>query len=217
MTEEFVVDTPEGPGLWTISPAASRGGTVVALGHGAGGQITAKDLVVLSRLLPAHGLHVARFTQPWKVAGRRITAGAPALDRAWLAAVEQVVAHVGADRLVSGGRSNGARVACRTQVESGAVAVVCLAFPLHPPGKPAQSRAQELLASRSPTLVLQGSTDPFGSAEEVRAVLPEGSPVRVVEVGGAPHSLQPPARVRSADEHWRWLGDEVLAFLGLLA
>jgi uncharacterized protein len=65
-------------------------------------------------------------------------------------------------RLVVGGRSAGARVACRTAAESGAIAVLCLAFPLHPPGRPDKTRLPELDAVELPTLILQGASDPFG-------------------------------------------------------
>ncbi|MGJ6979410.1 alpha/beta hydrolase family protein [Aestuariimicrobium soli] len=201
--QQFSLDTPEGPALWTISRAAEPTGTVLALGHGAGGQITAKDLVAIAHLLPGRGVHVARFTQPWKVAGRKITAGPAVLDRGWNSAVSRLLTHLGADRLVSGGRSNGARVACRTQAESGAIGVVCLAFPLHPPGQPAKSRAEELLASSAPTLVVQGSSDPYGSPDELAAVLPAGSPVRVLPVEGAGHGL-----ARHA-----WVAEQVAEFV----
>lgn len=188
--EELNVETPEGPALWTISRAAEPSGLVVALGHGAGGQIGSKDLVAIAALLPEHGIHVARFTQPWKVAGKKITAGPAVLDRAWNTATATLLAHLGADRLVNGGRSNGARVACRTQIESGAIGVVCLAFPLHPPGRPDKSRSDELLASSAPTLVVQGTSDPYGSPDEIRSVLPSDTPVRVSEVAGAGHGLK---------------------------
>lgn len=219
--EVWDLDTPEGPARWTISRAENPSGVVLALGHGAGGQITAKDLVALSERLPAHGVHIARFTQPWKVAGKKITAAAPVLDRAWVPATEVLLETLGADHLVVGGRSNGARVACRTQAASGAIGVVCLAFPLHPPGKPEQSRASELLASAAPTLVLQGSKDPYGSADEVRALAAERlaggqTNLHVVEVTGAPHSLQSPASVRPIAEQGPWLTDQVLTFIGSL-
>lgn len=136
------------------------------LGHGAGGGIGAPDLVASAEAARGVGFSVALVEQPYRVAGRRSQPPARQLDAAWLA----VLAHLRAEPLaqtplVVGGRSAGARVTCRTSGEAGAVAVLCLAFPLHPPGKggdPSKSRLAELDAVQVPALVIQGERDPFG-------------------------------------------------------
>jgi predicted alpha/beta-hydrolase family hydrolase len=117
---------------------------------------------------------VALVEQPWRVAGKRIAPQPKVLDSGWVPVVEQVRRDAeGAQRggpgrvpIIVGGRSAGARVACRTGQAAGAVGVLALAFPLHPPGKPEKSRADELLGSGLPTLIVQGATDPFGTAAE---------------------------------------------------
>jgi predicted alpha/beta-hydrolase family hydrolase len=134
----------------------------VVLGHGAGGGVEAPDLVALAAHLPPIGVGVWRVEQPWRVAGRKVAPAPATLDRAWLAAL----ATVPRDRpLVVGGRSAGARVACRTCADVGAGAVVALAFPLHPPGRPERSRAHELDVD-VPLLIVQGTNDAFGRPEE---------------------------------------------------
>jgi hypothetical protein len=129
----------------------------------------------------ATGLSVALVEQPYRVAGRRSPARAPQLDAAWTAAIEGLRAHeLGDLPLIVGGRSLGARVACRTAEATGAVAVLCLAFPLEPPrrqGKPPQSRLDELEAVTLPTLVVQGERDRFG-------IPPPGPSREVVTVAG---------------------------------
>jgi predicted alpha/beta-hydrolase family hydrolase len=128
------------------------------------------------------GLSVALVEQPYRVAGRRSPAPAPRLDEAWIAVVEHLRGgELRGLPLIVGGRSAGARVACRTVSDSGAVAGLCLAFPLHPPGRPAKTRQHELDAVNVPTLVVQGAADPFG--------MPAGSATcKVVTVPGN-HSL----------------------------
>lgn len=165
----------------THATTASRGprGTLL-VGHGAGGRRDAADVLALTRLTQ-DGWTVVLVDQPWRVAGRSVATRPPSLDRAWRAVAaalasplwqERHVMHLPAPWVV-GGRSAGARVACRTSVdrEGPAVAgVVCLAFPLHPPGRPDRSRADELalpLDAGLPTIVVQGAADPFGSPEEV--------------------------------------------------
>ncbi|WP_026926979.1 alpha/beta hydrolase family protein [Granulicoccus phenolivorans] len=214
------VDTPQGPGRWHVSPATADGGVraLLVLGHGAGGGLDGVDLVALAALLPARGITVARFEQPWKVAGKKVATRPPTLDAAWLAAVPALTAEpgLGGVPLVVGGHSAGARVACRCAQELGAAAVLALSFPLHPPGKPESSRLSELLAPTVPTLVLQGDRDSFGSAGEIRAAVASadaGERITVVEVTGAGHPLGVPARVRVAGEHRAWIADRVLQFL----
>ncbi|HEU5473732.1 MAG TPA: alpha/beta family hydrolase [Actinophytocola sp.] len=133
------------------------------LGHGAGGGIGAPDLVAAARGARAAGVHVALIEQPYRVAGRRAPAPAAQLDKAWLTVADELSKEFFADLpLVFGGRSSGARVACRTAAEGQAVAVVCLAFPVHPPGRPEKTRQPELDEVEVPTLVVQGDNDPFG-------------------------------------------------------
>jgi uncharacterized protein len=156
------VDTPHGPARAHLHPADAPTGALV-LGHGAGGGVTARDLAKVTAVASAGGLTVALVEQPYRVAGRRSPAPAHQLDAAWLAVVERLRADELRDlRLVVGGRSAGARVACRTAAESGAIAALCLAFPLHPPGRPDKTRLPELDAVELPTLIVQGASDPFG-------------------------------------------------------
>lgn len=182
-----VVDLPT-----TLGPARAylRGGHAgrLVLSHGAGGGVGARDLLAVSAAAHRAGWAVALVEQPWRVAGRRVATPPPRLDEAWLQIVPALLdGPLGrGGPLVLGGRSAGARVACRTARETGAAAVLCLAFPLHPPGKPERSRSAEL-AGAPTALVVQGRRDPFGSPEEVRAVAPPD--VAVVGVDGD-HSLK---------------------------
>jgi predicted alpha/beta-hydrolase family hydrolase len=165
----------------------------LVLGHGAGGGIGAADLVALADRLPGDGIEVVRVEQPWHVAGRRVAGPPPTLDRAWQAVLEQL--SVDAPLLV-GGRSAGARVACRTAVPVGAVGVLALAFPLHPPGRPERTRLLELdlpAAAGLPTLVLQGSRDPFGGPGDIPA-----APGRVVVPVEGDHSFRVPRGAAAA-------------------
>ena len=207
MTIAYEVATPEGPGRWHLDPAEEPR-ALLALGHGAGGGVTAMDLALLARELPAVGVTVARFEQPWRLAGRKVAVPPPRLDIGWLPAVRSLSERPeGQDLpLVVGGRSAGARVACRTATELGAAAVLCLAFPLHLPGRPEKSRLPELLQPSVPRLVLQGTRDTFGSAAELSDDLAAAGDairvgVEVVPLPGADHGFKTPARAefRPAD------------------
>jgi predicted alpha/beta-hydrolase family hydrolase len=155
--------TPHGPARAHLRPADEPIGALV-LGHGAGGSVTAPDLAAVTAVAAGLGCSVALVEQPYRVAGRRSAAPAHQLDAAWLAVLEQLRAGPLAGlATVAGGRSSGARVACRTAAETGAVGVLCLAFPLHPPGRPETSRLAELEAVGVPVLVVQGERDPFGT------------------------------------------------------
>ncbi|WP_203432760.1 alpha/beta family hydrolase [Jiangella asiatica] len=156
----------------------------LVLGHGAGGGPKAADLDALAGRLPAEGVSVHRFEQPWRLAGKKVAPRPPALDEAWLAAVATLPRDV---PLVLGGRSSGARVACRTAQQLDAVAVVALAFPLHLPGKPQNSRLPELAgaAEKLPVLVVQGERDSFGGPGE----FPPG-PHQLVTVSHADHGMR---------------------------
>ncbi|HEX2857596.1 MAG TPA: alpha/beta family hydrolase [Propionibacteriaceae bacterium] len=189
------VDTAQGPGRLLLSEA-ERPHALLVLGHGAGGGVEGVDLLTLSRLLPAQGVTVARYVQPWKVSGRRIAVRPALLDEAWTPAVRALREVLAGVPLVVGGHSAGARVACRTADATGAAGVLALSFPLHPPGRPASSRLPELLAPRVPVLVVQGERDPFGSASEVRLALEDAgrgrsTGIEVVEVPAAGHDLLP--------------------------
>jgi predicted alpha/beta-hydrolase family hydrolase len=178
-------DTPQGPARAHLHPVAEPRAALV-LGHGAGGSVGARDLVAATEAANAAGVSVALVEQPYRVAGRRSPPPAPRLDAAWTAVAEQLRADaLDGLALVAGGRSSGARVACRTAGETGAVGVLCLAFPLHPPRRsPAvelKTRLPELEAVAVPVLVVQGESDPFG-------VPPPGTGRDVVAVPGN-HSL----------------------------
>jgi predicted alpha/beta-hydrolase family hydrolase len=171
------VDTPHGRANVHVHPADQPRAALV-LGHGAGGGVQAKDLVAVANVAHSVGLSVALVEQPYRVAGRRSPAPAHQLDAAWTTVIEHLFAgELRGLALLAGGRSSGARVACRTAQAVGAVGVVCLAFPLQPPrrsgGKPTQSRLDELDAVTVPTLVVQGTRDPFGipPATESRTVM----------------------------------------------
>jgi uncharacterized protein len=156
------IDTPRGPAKAHLH-AADEPIAALVLGHGAGGGVEARDLTAATGAALEEGVSVALVEQPYRVAGRKSPAPAAQLDAAWTAAAEHLRA--GALKglpLIVGGRSAGARVACRTVTETEAVAVLCLAFPLHPPGRPEKTRQPELDAVTVPTLVVQGVSDPFG-------------------------------------------------------
>ncbi len=198
------VETPQGPARVHLH-AVDAPVAALVLGHGAGGGVAARDLTAAAKAARGAGLTVALVEQPYRVAGRRSPPAAPRLDAAWTSVVEQLRAGALRDLpLVTGGRSSGARVACRTAGETGAVGVVCLAFPLHPPrrksGAESQSRQPELDAVEVPVLVVQGSNDRFG--------MPPGGPRRrVVEVRGD-HRLASDAEAVSAAVR-DWLGEVV--------
>jgi len=180
---ERLVPTPLGDAKLLVNVAADPQATVV-LGHGAGGGTNARDLTALAKALPAAGVTVVRVEQPWRVAGRRVAPRPPILDQGWLAALQAVDA---TGPLLLGGRSAGARVACRTAVQVGAAGVICLAFPLHLPGRPERSRLGELTGAGVPTLVVQGERDTFGRPDE----FPSG-PYHLVSVPNADHSMAVP-------------------------
>ncbi|WP_262055770.1 alpha/beta family hydrolase [Streptomyces sp. STR69] len=181
-----IVETDAGDARITWHPA-EKARLVLAVSHGAGGGIEARDLQALATVLPAHGVTVALVEQPWRVAGKKVAPAPKTLDVGWRG-IWPAVAKPGLP-VVSGGRSAGARVACRTATELGAAAVLALSFPLHPPGKPEKSRAGELLGAGVPTLVVQGGNDPFGKPAE----FPEGD-FELVEVPYGDHGFAVPKR-----------------------
>ncbi|GAA2435810.1 alpha/beta family hydrolase [Streptomyces glaucus] len=183
---------------------------VLAVGHGAGGGVDARDLAALAAVLPAHGVTVALVEQPWRVAGKKVAPAPRTLDAGWRG-VWPALAAPGLP-VVSGGRSAGARVACRTAGELGAHAVLALSFPLHPPGRPEKSRAGELLGTGVPTLVVQGGNDPFGKPEE----FPDG-PYELVGVPWGDHGFAVPKRAPvDQDRALAVVTDAVAAWTGSL-
>ncbi|AEA27296.1 alpha/beta family hydrolase [Pseudonocardia benzenivorans] len=184
-TEIREVATPHGPARVHLHPAPGDVRGVLLVGHGAGGGVGAPDIVAAAGVANAAGLHVGLVEQPYRVAGRRAPAPAAQLDTAWTAvcaAVSGFGAGWDAAPLLVGGRSSGARVACRTAAATGAAGVLCLAFPLHPPGRPEKTRAGEIDAVTVPVLVVQGERDPFGR--------PGPAPGREVVVIRGDHSLK---------------------------
>jgi predicted alpha/beta-hydrolase family hydrolase len=191
VTAQTVRDVPteQGPGrahVWR--PARPRG--TVALGHGAGGGLGALDLGLARDVLVTHGWAVVLVEQPWLVAGRRIAGRPPTLDAAWLPIVTTLLTGRGRlpRPLVVGGRSAGARVACRTAAALDAAASLLLSFPLHPPGRPDRLRADELALAPDPSFVVQGTKDPFGAPAELAPYLPSGT--TLLDVPGT-HSFPP--------------------------
>jgi predicted alpha/beta-hydrolase family hydrolase len=156
------VETPHGPARVHLHPADEPRAALV-LGHGAGGGVESRDLAAATDVAREEGISVALVEQPYRVAGRRSPAPPRQLDAAWTAVIDYLRSGELDDLpLIVGGRSLGARVACRTAEGTGAIAVLCLAFPVHPPGRPEKSRLEELDAVALPTLVVQGESDPFG-------------------------------------------------------
>ena len=172
------VSTPVGAARAVLEGGRGRGRLV--LGHGAGGGIDAPDLLAARDAATALGLQVVRVEQPWRVAGRRVAAAPARLDTAWRAVVAALPPVPGP--LLLGGRSAGARVACRTAAELGAEGVLALAFPLRPPGRPDRGRGHELLLPSGPRLVVQGERDAFG------VPIPSAG-VEVHVVAGADHGF----------------------------
>lgn len=171
---------------------------LLVLTHGSNGGVEAADLLAVRDAALGLGGTVARVMQPFRVAGRRAPGSAARQDQAWLEVISAIRQH---DLpLVQGGRSNGARVACRTAVAADARGVVALAFPLHPPGRPERSRADELRAAGTEVLVVNGDRDPFGVPDPADAT-------SVVVLPGERHDLaKDPAAVAAAVEPWlrRW-------------
>ncbi|WP_406497259.1 hydrolase [Streptomyces sp. NBC_00846] len=184
---------------------------VLAVGHGAGGGVGTRDLRALAAALPAHGVTVALVEQPWRVAGKKVAPAPKTLDSGWRGLWPALTA--AGLPVVAGGRSAGARVACRTATELGAHAVLALSFPLHPPGKPEKSRKDELLGSGVPTLVVQGGNDPFGRPAE----FPPGE-YELAEVPYADHGFAVPKKSGlSEDQAMEILTTAVTGWLSALA
>jgi uncharacterized protein len=189
------IQTPAGEARVLLQEALDAKAALV-LGHGAGGSVSAPDLEAATRVALEEDLTVALVEQPYRVAGRTSAPAAPHLDEAWLAVVDQLDLDV---PLITGGRSSGARVACRTAAATGALGVLCLAFPLQPrpraSGAVPDSRLPELDAVEVPVLVVQGRNDQFG-------VPPEGPNRRVVVLDGDHRLKKDPAGLGEAVRDW---------------
>jgi predicted alpha/beta-hydrolase family hydrolase len=199
------VQTPLGPARAHVDePPGDPVGTLV-LGHGAGGGVESGDLVAVTAEAAGARWRVVRVEQPWRVAGKRIAPAPPRLDEAWSTVLGRLRADgVLTGPLVLGGRSAGARVACRTAAREGAAGVLALAFPLHPPGRPEKSRAPELTAVAVPLGVVQGETDAMGAPAAVAAAL-AGQPGASVYAVPGDHSLKKNVDVVAAAA-MSWLG-----------
>ena len=194
-----MIHTPHGPARAEVHAAGDETRAALVLGHGAGGGIQARDLQAVTAAARELGYAVALVEQPYAVAGRRSPAPVHQLDAAWLAVLEHLRAgELAGLPLVTGGRSSGARVACRTAAAADAIGVLCLAFPVHPPGRPERSRLDELDGVQVPVLVIQGEADPFG--------MPPGAPGREVAVVPGTHSFTRPL-TGVVEAARRWLAD----------
>ncbi|PRX67508.1 hypothetical protein B0I32_104265 [Nonomuraea fuscirosea] len=189
------VMTPRGPALVQVDEVADAR-LLLVLTHGSAGTVEAPDLLAVRDAAVAAGVSVARVTQAFRVAGARAPGPAERQDEAWEIVLDELRAARPGLPVVQGGRSNGARVACRTAKAVGAAAVVALAFPLHPPGKPERSRAGELRGAGVDVLVVNGDRDPFGVPDA-------GDAARLVVLPGEGHELRrDPARVGEVVAEW---------------
>ncbi|GAA1662772.1 alpha/beta hydrolase [Nonomuraea maheshkhaliensis] len=189
------VMTPRGPALVEVDEVADAR-LLLVLTHGSGGGVDAPDLLAVRDAAVAAGVSVARVTQAFRVAGARAPGSAARQDEAWEIVLGELRAARPGLPVVQGGRSNGARVACRTAKAVGAAAVVALAFPLHPPGRPERSRADELRGAGVDVLVVNGERDPFGVPDA-------GDAARLVVLPGEGHELKrDPARVGEVVAEW---------------
>jgi predicted alpha/beta-hydrolase family hydrolase len=194
-TSTTEIGTGAGPARVTVD-LPQTASFLLALTHGAGGGVDSRDLLAVRDAAAGLGGLVVRVLQPYRVRGARAPGAPGPQDAAWLEIMAALREQWPGLPLVQGGRSNGARVACRTATAAGAVAVVALAFPLHPPGRPAQSRAGELRDAGVPVLVVNGERDPFG--------IPSGEDAdQVVVLPGETHSLSKnPAAVGQTAKTW---------------
>lgn len=189
------VMTPRGSALVQVDEVADPR-LLLVLTHGSAGGVDAPDLLAVRDAALGAGAVVARVTQAFRVAGARAPGSAVKQDEAWEIVLKEVRTLWPGLPLVQGGRSNGARVACRTAGAVGAAAVVALAFPLHPPGKPERSRADELRGAGVDVLVVNGDRDPFGVPDAADAA-------RLVVLPGEGHDLKKdPARVGEVVAEW---------------
>lgn len=204
MATEKLIPTPIGDARVVTHRARNQQSTVV-LTHGAGGGIDAADLTAIAASLPGQGLTVSLVEMPWRVQGKKIAPRPAVIDESYRAVMAGLKLRT---PIIIGGRSAGARSACRIGAEVGAVGVLALSFPLHPPGKPENSRLFELLEAGLPSLVVQGERDPFGRPEE----FPEG--VELAIVPAADHGMKVPKRAQlSQDEALAIVAESALEWI----
>lgn len=192
--EERVVATPHGDGL-LVTHRARKPIATLLLSHGAGRGIDTRDLEALDARLPGQGVTVMRFEQPWRQAGRKVASPPATLDAGLRAAADAVRVRT---PIIIGGRSAGARSACRSAKGLGAAGCLALSFPLHPPGKPENSRLDELRGVGVPTLVVQGERDTFGRPEEFPDPMPPRTDLAVIPE--ADHGLAVPKRAALTED-----------------
>jgi uncharacterized protein len=189
------ISTGQGPAEVALDEAR-KPAFLLIMTHGAGGGPNTKDVLAACTAAAGLGATVARVLQPYRVRGARAPGSPERQDAAWLEIVAELKSRYPGIPLVQGGRSNGARVACRTAMAAGARGVVALAFPLHPPGRPDSSRAGELRGAGLDVLVVNGERDPFG-------IPARGDASRVVVLPGETHALsRHPAAVGEAVGEW---------------
>jgi predicted alpha/beta-hydrolase family hydrolase len=202
MEPTWQVATPAGPAEVTIDEPGGRQDPafLLVLTHGSNGGLSAPDLLAVRAEALRLGGAVAGVLQPFRVAGRRAPGSPAAQDEAWLTVVAALRERFGDVPLVQCGRSNGARVACRTALKAGARGVIALAFPLRPPWNPERSRADELRGAGVEVLVVNGDRDPFGVPDQADATC-------VHVVPGERHDLsRTPSEVGTVAAEWlgRW-------------
>lgn len=194
------IETSAGPAhvaLTERAPGGQEPGFLLVATHGAGGTPDTKDILAVTDVAAGFGAAIALVTQPYRVRGARAPGSAAKQDQAWTEIIERLREETGDIPLIQCGRSNGARVACRTARETGAAGVIALAFPLHPPGHPEKSRSGELAAAGTPVLVVNGDRDPFGIPAE------NDESTKVVVLPGETHSLsRKPAAIGDAVAAW---------------
>jgi predicted alpha/beta-hydrolase family hydrolase len=190
------IETSAGPARVELAAPAGAQAFLLLLTHGSGGTPDTADVLAVRDAGLAMGAVTALVTQPYVVRGARAPGSADKQDAAWLQVVAALRAGHPGLPVIQGGRSNGARVVCRTAGAVGARAVIALAFPLHPPGHPERLRANELPRGTTPTLVLNGERDPFG--------IPEGGEgIRVIVLPGETHALtKDPAAIGGVVKGW---------------
>lgn len=202
--------TPQGEAELVIHRARRPEATLV-LTHGAGGDVDARDLTALAARLPSQGVSVILVRMPWRVAGKKLAPRPALIDEAYAAVLRALRLRT---PLILGGRSAGARSACRIASAHGAVGVLALSFPLHPPGRPEKSRLEELSGTRLRTLVVQGQRDPFGGPDEFPQESIDAIDAEIVAVPFADHSFKVPKRADiSADEVVELIVEAVLEWI----
>ena len=189
--------TAAGPAHVALEPPEGRQPAfLIVLTHGAGGSPDTRDVLAVGAVARAVGAVTALVTQPYRVKGARAPGSAERQDAAWVEIIGALRARIPGVPLVQGGRSNGARVVCRTAAEVSAAGVIALAFPLHPPGQLEKSRDAELRQAGTSVLVVNGDRDPFGVPE------PDAS-TKVVVIAGETHALaKHPEAVGVAVAQW---------------